>query len=810
VSERGANRAERVEQRPVYPLSAVVGQEALVLALVLAAVDRGIGGVLLRGQKGSAKTTAARGLASVLPGRAPFVELPVGASEDRVVGTVDLKAVLRDGEGRFSPGLLAAADGGVLYVDEVNLLPDHVVDVLLDVAASGVNRVEREGISHEHASRFVLLGSMNPEEGELRPQFLDRFGLAVQVSAPTDAAQRAEAVRRRLAFDADPAGFVAQWARAEASLAERLARARPAPLAGGLVEQVARLCVALGAEGLRADLVCCRAAAALAGWEGRPEAGEAEVRQVAAAALAHRRRRSPFESPQLADEELQCALDEAFAPMRAAGARAGKEAGAGAGEGTHGRRASGAEGDASDAAGTGARAARDAPGASGHSSVVGEGASGVVAGSSSAETGASSARAGTSSARAGSSGRDGDGTGGSRRGAARPDAAFATDRGAGGSRAGRHQAVRPLPAWSTRSAAAGDAAALGPGRGRQDPAPAGERGPKAVRSDSFVPDGLMSRSAGGGSPPALPVAGVEPASSDNQATDAGWGLTESRPTASWARGVLGDDRRAVRDRARRSTAAGRRGLAEAQRGRRVGSTVPDGPVSQVAVGASVRAAAARGVSQVEATDVRQAVFEQRTGQLVVLAVDASGSMGAARRIDAAVRAALSLLLDAYQRRDRVALVTFGGDTATVALAPTGSVEVARARLSALATGGRTPLGAGILTALDVAGSASRSGHQPLVVLITDGRATAGPPGNDPLSAALGAAGEVRRAGVRAVVVDAEDGDIRLGLAGVVADTMGARYVAVGEMTGDEIAQVVRAEARSGEDPASGGVVERRY
>lgn len=208
--------------------------------------------------------------------------------------------------------------------------------------------------------------------------------------------------------------------------------------------------------------------------------------------------------------------------------------------------------------------------------------------------------------------------------------------------------------------------------------------------------------------------------------------------------------------------------------------------------------------------MRQAVFEQRTGQLVVLAVDASGSMGAARRIEAAVSAALSLLLDAYQRRDRVALVTFRGDTATVALAPTGSVEVARARLSALATGGRTPLGAGILTALDVAGSASRSGHRPLVVLITDGRATSGPPGDDPLSAALWAAGEVRRAGVRAVVIDAEDGDIRLGLAGAVADAMGARCVAVGELTGDEIAQVVRSEALTGEDPASGGVVERRF
>src|SRR3954452_15121315 len=191
-----------------FPFTAVVGQEDAKLALLLNAVDPAIGGVLLRGQKGSGKTTLARGLAALLPGDAPFVELPVGATEDRLVGTIDLAAALTAGERRFQAGLLAEAHGGVLYVDEVNLLPDHLVDVLLDVAASGVNRVEREGVSHSHPSRFVLVGSMNPEEGELRPQLLDRFGLAVDVAASTDPRVRADAVRRRLAFDADPARFV--------------------------------------------------------------------------------------------------------------------------------------------------------------------------------------------------------------------------------------------------------------------------------------------------------------------------------------------------------------------------------------------------------------------------------------------------------------------------------------------------------------------------------------------------------------------------------------------------------------------------
>src|SRR5215469_402607 len=205
----------------LLPFSAVVGQDEAKLALILAALDRRIGGVLLRGEKGTAKSTLARGLAALLPGSAPFVELPIGATEDRVVGSIDLTAALTGGEHRFRPGLLATADGGVLYVDEINLLPDHLVDVLLDAAASGINRVEREGISHVHPSRFLLIGSMNPEEGDLRPQLLDRFGLAVSVRTSRDPMERAAAVRRRLTFDADPANALAasEVAAAEAELA---------------------------------------------------------------------------------------------------------------------------------------------------------------------------------------------------------------------------------------------------------------------------------------------------------------------------------------------------------------------------------------------------------------------------------------------------------------------------------------------------------------------------------------------------------------------------------------------------------------
>src|SRR5437588_4309601 len=267
------------------------------LALLLNAIDPAVGGVLLRGQKGSAKTTLARGLAGLLPGDAPFVDLPIGATEDRLVGTIDLTAALTGGEIRFQPGLLQAADGGVLYVDEINLLPDHLVDALLDVAASGINRVEREGISHTHPSRFVLIGSMNPEEGELRPQLLDRFGLAVDVVAPTDPETRAEAVTRRLAFDRNRMAFCERWSGADVALRQRLSNATPAAVDEPLLQTIASVCASVGAEGLRADLTIARAAAALAGWEGREQTSADDIRRVAPMALAHRRRRSPLDDP---------------------------------------------------------------------------------------------------------------------------------------------------------------------------------------------------------------------------------------------------------------------------------------------------------------------------------------------------------------------------------------------------------------------------------------------------------------------------------------------------------------------------------
>jgi magnesium chelatase subunit D len=612
-----------------FGFSEVVGQDDLKLALLLAAIDPAIGGVLLRGDKGAGKTTLARAFAALLPGSAPFVELPLGATEDRVLGSIDLGAALTTGEERVRPGLLAAAHGGVLYVDEVNLLADHLVDTLLDVAVSGEHRLERDGVSVVQPARFVLVGTMNPEEGELRPQLLDRFGLCVTVSAPADPAVRAEIVRAVLGADSagiEPDVPQERGARADTALRERLQGARPADVDDGTIDFAARLAVASGAEGVRGDIVLCRAAAALAGWEGRAAATSEDVERVAPLVLAHRHRRSPFDPPTLSPDALDDALSEARS------------------------------GSADDRADGPADSPADG-------------------------------------------GDPGAGTGPNGAGGAEPDG------GAG----------EPGEPGERRGVEMG-------GERRAPVLPAGGNG---------APGGSPGRS----------------------------------------RSVVGARGRAIRDEPFR----------------------PDAP-GGVAVAATVREVARRRATDPAAVpevgDLRSAVREDRAGTLVVIALDTSGSMGARDRVRAATGAVLGLLTDAYQRRDRVAVVTFDGTGARVALAPTGSVEVARARLAALDTGGTTPLGAGLATALGLAARRTGNGDEgrSVLVVITDGRATGA---DDAADEALAAAADIRAAGVPALVLDAETGVPRLGLAARLADAMGAACRPIADLTAGTLHQLTR-------------------
>lgn len=641
---------------PRYPFSAIVGHDDLRLALLLTAVHPGIGGVLVRGEKGTAKSTIVRALPALLPtvtavggcrfscdpaapdpqcpdgqcpdgphagARAPLVrparlvELPLGATEDRLLGSLDLQRALAEGVSAYQPGLLAAAHRGVLYVDEVNLLPDHLVDVLLDAAAMGRAHVERDGVSVSHAASFLLVGTMNPEEGELRPQLLDRFGLTVEVAASRDAQIRAEVIRRRLRYEADPAGFAAAWRPEDAALAERITAARTAlpsvALPDAELHRIAAVCAAFEVDGMRADLVLARTALAHAAWRGAGAVDDADVRTAASLALPHRRRRDPFDQPGLDSPPLEEILSTADPP---------------------------------------------------------------------------------------------------------PD--FPTPSGAG-------------PGRETSRA--------------YSASPSTERSP--CRDENSGEVGQFRARV-------LELAGV------------GAGIPGRR-----SRG-----RTSVGHMIRASTTEGS-GL------HLLGTLAAAAPHQRA------RGRCGPGLVMRRA-DVRLAVREGRESNLVLFAVDASGSMAARNRMSAVSGAVLSLLLDAYQRRDKIGLISFRGTQAQVVLPPTSAVAAAAVRLRALRTGGRTPLAAGLLRSARVLAAERLRDptRRALLVVLTDGRATHGG-----MEAALAAAGLLRRDGVVSIVVDCESGPVQLGLSGRLALAMGAECVRLEELSADAVAGVVRA-ARS--------------
>ncbi|MGH3474594.1 MAG: VWA domain-containing protein, partial [Aeromicrobium sp.] len=529
----------------------------------------------------------------------------------------------------------ARAHRGILYVDEVNLLHDHLVDLLLDAAAMGQSTVERDGVSIEHAAQFVLVGTMNPEEGELRPQLLDRFGLTVEVSAPRDPLLRVEVVKRRLAYEADPDGFAARFADDEAELTDRIQVAQKlvgeVELGPWALTKIAEICAAFDVDGMRADIVTARAASAHAAWNGRTDVLKEDVRAAARLALPHRRRRNPFDAPGIDEDLLDAILDDEEP---------------------------------------------EPP----------------------------------------------------------PPPPPSEDDGPPLEDGPEHTDPEPV-------------------EGSEQPASTGSRGPTGAQDVTVDAPGKPYR------PRLFTVAGT--------------GAGES----------------------------GHRSRAVTQDGRRIGAERPGVRTGSIHLTETIRAAAPHQRNRerdgrriaFRGDDLRVAVREGHESNLVLFCVDASGSMAARRRMEQVKTAILSLLLDAYQRRDKVGLITFRAGEATLALPPTSSVDIAAARLDELPAGGRTPLAEGLLKAAETL----RLEHvrdprrRPLLVVVTDGRATHG---TDPLARAHEMAAHLADTGVSAVVIDCETGKFRMGLAHQLADHLMAEYVPLGEVSATALTNVVKGAA----------------
>lgn len=627
-----------------FPFSAIVGQQQLKTALLLCAVDPTLGGVLIRGDKGTAKSTAARALPDILPpiervegcafnctpglpcpqcetcmdaqthvrtGPVPFVTLPLGATEDRVIGTLDIKRALSGAGHAFQPGLLASAHRGILYIDEVNLLPDHLVDVLLDAAAMGVNSVQREGLSVTHPARFTLVGTMNLEEGDLRPQLLDRFGLMVEVTAPRDKQMRTDVVRRRIAFESNPAAYAASWKEQQEALRGQLINAQQSlkdvELEDEILDLISHLCCEFEVSSLRADIVMHKASRALAALDGRTRVTPDDVRKAAELVLPHRRRRKPFEQPGLDQERLDDLIRQACPPE--------------------------------------------------------------------------------------------------------PNQSNDTDAESG-------EESQPTQADTE------------------------EEGVSQQMFAAGASGDVRSITLGGTKAPA----------------------------------VLG----------RRSTSM------ETARGRMV-RAVPDENPDCLAIGATLRSAALRGPAQLQVTtsDLHRQIKTDKSGNLILFVVDASGSMAAQRRMEAVKGAVLSLLTDAYQRRDEVAVISFRGESAHLLLSPTRSVDLAEQELRELPTGGRTPLPHALQLAQETL-ARTDNGRIPLLVLMTDGKANVSVrDAGDPWREALDIAGLIAERNTPALVLDTEAGYMRLGKASQLAMALGAECLTLEELSAENLALTIR-------------------
>ncbi|MBY0549442.1 MAG: magnesium chelatase subunit D family protein [Candidatus Obscuribacterales bacterium] len=657
--------------KPGYPFSAIVGQDLLKTALMLCGIDQSIGGVLIRGDKGTAKSTAARGLAELLPQidlrpscqfncvpsapiplcevcnstnaaavelrSVPFINLPIGATEDRVIGTLDLESALSNGKQRLKPGLLAAAHRGILYIDEVNLLPDHLVDVLLDAAAMAQNTVQREGLSVSHPARFSLIGTMNPEEGDLRPQLLDRFGMMVEVKAPDNAAERMEVVRRRLDYDADSETFAKSREKQQHDLRAALGTAQailPAvTLSNELLSLISTICCEMRVISLRADITMTKVVRALAALDGRKVPDQSDVRLAAKLVLPHRRRTNPLEKSGLDEEHLDEITNEHKRNNEPSRERGGKQ---------------------------------------------------------------------------------------------------------------------PNSDSEQESKSDDEADALDDENTR-DQSQNGDDGSEIV----FAPPEELA-------PLQARIKITESASSE--------GLSGKRSSNS--NGRSGQYVRAVRD----------------------------SSPSSLAVDATIKHALLQGRKEFKVTtdDLHAKVRSQKKATIIILVVDASGSMSAMRRMEAVKGAAMALLSDAYQKRDQVSIISFRGDSAQLLVAPTRSVDLVSEQLTSLPTGGRTPLADALRLAMETACKQMQSGNQPLLVLLTDGRGNVSTNAElSPQDETVANATRIAESNIPSIVVDTEEGFVRLGEASKLARTMGAEYITMERLSAQSLTITIRTRLNRG-------------
>jgi len=666
VNKKKGNVIMNQQTRLVFPFSAIVGQEDMKKALLLNAVNPKIGGVLIRGQKGTAKSIAVRALAQLLPDiqvvpncafhcapdspdtlcdncaariaegeklgvavrQVSVVDLPVGATEDRVVGTLDIERAIKTGEKHFDPGLLAAANRGILYIDEVNLLDDHLVDVLLDAAAMGVNTVEREGMSFSHPAQFILVGTMNPEEGELRPQLLDRFGLAVEVKGLSDQSDRAEIVRRRFEFEENPASFVSSWVDDQEKIRQKMFEAKrllpSVELNNEMLKLITQICVDFAVDGHRADIVMHKTAITIVAFYGRKQVTESDVQEAAELSLLHRRRRQPFEDAQFDQKQLEKSI-QTWQDYRDPKSRD---------EALEEKEDASEDGNHHDARGS-------------------------------------------------------------------PDAGIVFETGS----------------------------------------------PYSVKAITTpLLDQLYRNETG---------------------------------------------RRSKTKSATRT-------------GRYVGSELPKGRVVDLAFDATVRAASPHQSRRkaetsganaliIEKYDLRQKVRETKVGNLIMFILDGSGSMTAEERMVATKGAILSLLLDAYQRRDHVGLIIFRDYSAELVLPPTNSIDLAQKLLRKLPAGGRTPLTHGLKLGLNVTNEYLRRKPKaiPLLILVSDGKGNVKFNGGDPEKEAMAVCREIREAKIHSIGIDTEEKDRIYGRMEDLCLEMGGLYLQPEELKADQLASTIK-------------------